>query len=125
MPPGKMNGLAGMRPIPISIAPLSATAIWDMKVAFTHILCYLIMCKKQDGGSMKNVTLAIDEKLVEESRLYAREHHTSLNKLIRDLLARTVRGEGSDWTEDCFRAMDAANGRSGGRRWKREDLYDA
>ena len=73
---------------------------------------------------MKNVTLAIDEKLVEESRRYAREHRTSLNNLIRDLLTRTVRGEGRDWTEDCFRAMDAANGRSGGKSWKREDLYD-
>ena len=39
---------------------------------------------------MKNVTLALDEKLIEESRHYARAHHTSLNTLSRDLLGRTV-----------------------------------
>ena len=73
---------------------------------------------------MKNVTLAIDEKLIEESRHYAHAHHTSLNTLIRDLLGRTVRGEKCDWVDSCFQKIDAANGRSGGRKWKRKDLYD-
>jgi hypothetical protein len=73
---------------------------------------------------MKNVTLAIDEKLVEESRRYAREHHTSLNTLIRDLLGRTVRGKNRNWVDMCFHKMDVANGHSGGRKWRREDLYN-
>ncbi len=73
---------------------------------------------------MKNVTLAVDEKLVEKGRRYAREHHTSLNHLIRDLLARTVESPSENWVDECIRKMDAANGHSGGRTWKREDLYD-
>ena len=37
-----------------------------------------------------NVTLAIDEKLVEKGREYARLHGTTLNSLIRDQLAAVV-----------------------------------
>ena len=70
---------------------------------------------------MKNVTLTIDDKLIEESRRYANKHHTSLNALIRDLLRRTVLGENRDWVDACFKKMDAANGHSCGRKWKRKD----
>ena len=73
---------------------------------------------------MKNVTLAMDEKLVRDGRRYAREHQTSLNQLLRDLLARTVREERHDWTDECLKKMDAAGGRSRGRTWTRQDLYD-
>ena len=74
---------------------------------------------------MKNVTLAVDEKLIAKGRQYARKHHTSLNHLIRDLLARTVDDLGATWLDDCFQKMDAAEGHSAGRKWRREDLYDA
>ena len=37
-----------------------------------------------------NVTLAIDGKLVEKGREYARLHGTTLNKLIRDQLSAVV-----------------------------------
>lgn len=73
---------------------------------------------------MKNLTLAVDDKLVEDGRRYAREHHTSLNTLVRDLLARTVRDVPVDWTAECLRKMDVAKGHSGGRKWKRQELYD-
>lgn len=73
---------------------------------------------------MRNVTLAVDEKLVARSRQYAKEHHTSLNHLIRDLLAQTVPEENGPWLDECFRKMDVAGGHSVGRKWTREDLYD-
>ena len=73
---------------------------------------------------MQNITMSVDEKLIEDGRRYAKEHHTSLNALVRDLLARTVRADRSNWSTECIRKMDAANGRSRGRSWKREDLYD-
>ena len=50
---------------------------------------------------MKNLTLAVDERLIAEGRKYARENHTSLNALIRDLLARVVRERRTDWVADC------------------------
>lgn len=73
---------------------------------------------------MKNVTLSISDELVEQGRRYAQEHHTTLNALVRDLLSRAVREERTDWVGECLTKMDAAKGRSGGRKWKREDLYD-
>jgi hypothetical protein len=73
---------------------------------------------------MQNLTLSVDESLLEEGRRYAQAHHTSLNALVRDLLAKTVREDGAQWVAECTRKMDAANGRSRGRKWKREDLYD-
>lgn len=34
--------------------------------------------------------MSLDDRLLEESREYARKHGTTLNGLIRDLLAKTV-----------------------------------
>jgi hypothetical protein len=74
---------------------------------------------------MKNVTIAIDEETLRRGRKYAHDHGTSLNALLRNLLGQTVnaRRQG-DW-ESLFRLMDQAGGNSRGRRWSREDVYDA
>jgi hypothetical protein len=72
-----------------------------------------------------NVTIAIDERTLAAGRHYAREHHTSLNKLIRQLLERTVvRTPSEGWSDEFFALADDAQGDSSGRRWKREELYD-
>ena len=74
---------------------------------------------------MKNVTLAIDEKLLDQSREYARKHHTTLNGMIRKYLERTVlRPAGHDWLKGLFRLADEAHGNSRGWKWNREELYD-
>lgn len=74
---------------------------------------------------MKNVTIAIDERTLEAGRNYARAHHTSLNKLIRQLLERTVvRTPSRNWSDEFFKLADLAKGNSAGKRWKREDLHD-
>lgn len=73
---------------------------------------------------MKNITLAIEENLLNAGRKYAKEHGTSLNGLIRKLLEQTVKQRSNNWLEDCFRLMDNAKGNSRGKKWKREDLYD-
>lgn len=74
---------------------------------------------------MKNVTLAMDDRLLEESREYARKHHTTLNMLIRALLQQTVsRPPPESWTERLFRLADEAHGNSRGWKWNREELYD-
>jgi hypothetical protein len=73
---------------------------------------------------MRNVTLAMEDELLEKGREYARRQGMSFNALIRDLLRRRIMQE-SDWVEESFRAMDDAQGHSGGRRWKRDELYDA
>ena len=73
---------------------------------------------------MKNVTIGIDEKTLEAARAYAKRHGVSLNSLIRRLLEQTVAGGSADWLEECFALMDKAKGRSRGRKWRREELYD-
>ena len=74
---------------------------------------------------MSNITISLDEALVKSGRRYAEKHQTSLNALIRTSLEKTVRSPSDSWIEECFRLMDRANVNSRGRRWQREDLYDA
>lgn len=72
---------------------------------------------------MKNITLAIDEETLAAGRAYADRHQTTLNALVRDLLAKTVYSDRTATAEEMFRLMDAAPGRSRGKRWAREELH--
>ena len=72
---------------------------------------------------MKNITLAIDEETLAAGRAYADRHQTTLNALVRDLLARTVHSDRTATAEEMFRLMDDAPGRSRGKRWTRDDLH--
>lgn len=73
---------------------------------------------------MKNVTISLDDEILKAGREYARRHNTSLNALIRKLLAQTVLPDSQNWLEECFALMDQANANSRGQKWNREDLYD-
>lgn len=73
---------------------------------------------------MPNITISMDEHLLKSGRQYAQKNRTSLNALVRKLLEQTVASDSSQWIEECFSLMDRADARSGGRRWKREELYD-
>ena len=73
---------------------------------------------------MKNITISIDDEVLEAGRDYARRHKISLNALVRKLLAQTVLPSSQNWLDECFQLMDRADADSGGRRWKREELYD-
>jgi inactivated superfamily I helicase len=74
---------------------------------------------------MKNVTLSLEDKDLEEARRYARERGMSLNALIRQLLQRTARISSGNWMDDTFKLMDRARPkRLKAKPWKREDLYD-
>ena len=72
---------------------------------------------------MKNITLAIDEETLDAGRAYAQRHQTTLNALVRDLLAKTVLADREAAVREMFRLMDAHPGNSNGRRWTRENLY--
>ncbi len=73
---------------------------------------------------MPNITISLDEDLLKAGREYARRHQTSMNALIRKLLAQTVTPQSNNWLDACFELMDQAEADSGGAHWKREDLYD-
>lgn len=73
---------------------------------------------------MKNLTIALDEKILKASRDYAKQRGLSLNNLIRQLLSKTVLPQKTDWLEECFELMDQAKANSKGQRWSRNDIYD-
>ena len=73
---------------------------------------------------MKNITISIDEDILEAGRNYAQKHNMSLNSLIRKLLSQTVMNTSQNWLDDCFQLMDRADAHSGGKKWRREELYD-
>ena len=73
---------------------------------------------------MPNVTISLDEETLRASREYASRHGMSLNALIRNTLKSRVVREEADWLDACFALADRAAASSGGREWKREELYD-
>jgi len=72
---------------------------------------------------MKNITIALDEKIIQAGREYAQRHQTTLNNLIRRLLEQTVLNSSGQWVEECFALMDKAQADSNGARWPREELH--
>jgi len=73
---------------------------------------------------MPNLTISLDEEVLRASREYARKRNVSLNALIRQLLEQRVRRTEATWIDACFERVDRLAVDSGGRSWKREDLYD-
>lgn len=72
---------------------------------------------------MKNITLSIDEDILQAGREYAKRHNLSLNALIRKILKQTVVSDSNEWLNETFDLMDRAVADSKGKKWKREDLY--
>ena len=72
---------------------------------------------------MKNITLSIDEDLLQSGREYARAHDMSFNALVRKLIEQTVIPQKDKWLSDIFLLMDRAGASSGGKRWTRDELY--
>jgi len=72
---------------------------------------------------MKNITLSIDENVLQAGREYARKHNTSFNSLVRKLVAQTVVTEKDHWLYDTFSLMDTLNVTSSDEKWTREELY--
>jgi hypothetical protein len=72
-----------------------------------------------------NITLAIDEELLERARALAARRGTSLNQMVRDLLQAET---GMDGNEDRLRQLEqlweSSPGRSGGKRFRRDETYE-
>ena len=73
---------------------------------------------------MSNVTLAIDDRLLEAARNYAQAHDTTVNALVRKLLEQTVRYEAGDWAEEFIALATRTRGSSAGKRWTRDELHE-
>lgn len=72
---------------------------------------------------MKNITLSIDDDVLQAGRDYARSHNISFNVLVRKLIEQTVVSKNNRWLDDTFILMDKADASSEDRKWSREELY--
>ena len=75
------------------------------------------------GDYMKNITLSIDEDILQAGREYARVHDMSFNVLVRKLIEQTVVPQKDKWLSDTFSLMDKINVSSQGIKWTRDELY--
>ena len=75
---------------------------------------------------MANMTLAIDDALLERARLRAVTEGTSVNGVVREFLERYASARNSG--EDLLALMESIADRNrpsrGGRQWTRDDLHD-
>jgi hypothetical protein len=71
-----------------------------------------------------NLTLSVDEQLVERAREVARQQGTSLNALIRDYIELLAGQAGGDAILREFETMWAEPGSSGGKPFRRAELYE-
>jgi hypothetical protein len=76
---------------------------------------------------MKNITLSVDETVVEQVRVYAAKRKTTVNRLVRDYLQQLARTEDKTGTarDRLLKLVDESPGRMGpGWKWNREDAYE-
>lgn len=73
---------------------------------------------------MRNITLAIDDGLLEAARDFAQKNGTTVNALVRRLLEQSVRPPAAAWFDELESLALNAGGDSGGRTWTREELHD-
>jgi hypothetical protein len=72
-----------------------------------------------------NITLSIDERLVEEARRLAQARGTSLNQLVRDYLEGLVRPRSAEsYSVELRRLSAEGKGRSTGWRFDRDELHE-
>jgi hypothetical protein len=76
---------------------------------------------------MTNITLAVDEDILNAVRVYAAKNKTSVNALVRDELERIARSE-DRIAKARRRLLDLADRiateNPGSAKWKRDDLYE-
>lgn len=72
---------------------------------------------------MKNITLSIDEEVLEAGREYARANNISFNAMVRKLIEQTVLPQKDSWLDATFSLMDTVEASSEGKKWTREELY--
>jgi plasmid stability protein len=75
---------------------------------------------------MRNITLAIDDALLEQARIYAARRGTTVNALVREYLANVARAD--DRVAKARANIVRMSGRDGlavgGKDWSRDDLHE-
>ena len=73
----------------------------------------------------RNLTLAIDDDLLDKVRVLAAMKRTSVNEMVRGFLTRLVEQESEhdEATEALLKLARESKGRMGGWRFSREETY--
>jgi hypothetical protein len=74
---------------------------------------------------MKNVTLSVDDHVLDRARKLATERGTSVNQMIRDFLARETGSETEEQHRSRMRLVELARRSHHGMTgpWSREEIY--
>lgn len=75
---------------------------------------------------MRNLTITVDEETLRRARIRALEQGTSINRVLSDFLAAYAgtSPSGKSVRRALAVARSGAGSGSGGRQWRRDDLYD-
>ena len=76
---------------------------------------------------MKNITLAVDETVLEQVRVYAAKRKTTVNRLVRNHLEQLATSEqrAGSARERLLKLAEESPGRMGPDwKWNREDAYE-
>jgi hypothetical protein len=79
---------------------------------------------------MANLTLSVEDDVLKKARFRALERGTSVNQLVRQYLTKLAGDERAERgrREALIAEIDAlarkVRGGTGGRKWKREELYE-
>jgi Family of unknown function (DUF6364) len=75
---------------------------------------------------MKNVTLSIDEAVLDEARVYAAKRKTTVNALVRDYLTRIASEEDrvARARTELRKLARRSTAEVGSITWTRDSLYD-
>jgi hypothetical protein len=74
--------------------------------------------------AVANVTITLDDSVLEQARSYAMENGISFNELVRRLIKQAVSPQEGAWLQEMFDMADR-NGWCSNEQWSREDAYDA
>lgn len=81
---------------------------------------------RAESLAVANLTITIDDDVLQRARVRALEHRTSVNALLREYL-EAYAGAGKRYEQVTKAILDLAESTesgSGGERWTRDELYD-
>ena len=73
---------------------------------------------------MRNTTITLDEKTLEDARAYAEKLGHSFNSWVNKLIREAIRRSPDASMKDLMHMADQIAGDSKGKRWSRDEIYE-
>lgn len=73
---------------------------------------------------MKNRTITLDEKTLEDACAYASKLGTSFNSWVYNLIRKEIRRSSPSSMNNLLTIADEISGNSKGQKWTRDDIYE-